>query len=100
MPDGLLSSGLRLPQLHKSGAAQTICVTVDGKVVVGRRLHHRAGVRTGVAHTRPGQPSLASGSSVGSGMAAGAAISGSVRSSAGRRPRRRPIFFNHTDRYI
>ena len=38
--DGLLSSG----GYHKSGAAQTICVTVEGKVVVGRRLHHRAGV--------------------------------------------------------
>ena len=38
--DGLLSSG----GYHKSGACANIGVTVDGKVVVGRRLHHRAGV--------------------------------------------------------
>ena len=57
-------------------ACTNIGVTVDSKVIVGRRLHHRTGVHTactGVAllPTRPGQPSLAS---AGSGMAAGAAF--------------------------
>ena len=57
------------PQAH--GACQlcacaNIGVTVDGKVVVGRRLHHRAGVhRREASPTRQEQPSLAS---VGGGM--------------------------------
>ena len=58
--DGLLSSG----GYHKSGAAQTICVTVEGKVVVSRRLRHRAGVH----RRRPqGQSSPNGSSRVGSG---------------------------------
>ena len=66
-------AGVPDPQAHGGGlvlcADDNIGVTVDGKVVVGRRLHHRAGVHK-ASPIRPGQPSLAS---VGGGMAAGAA---------------------------
>ena len=43
----------------------------DGKVVVGRRLHHRTSWRAQFSPTRPEQPSL---TSVGGGMAAGARL--------------------------
>ena len=63
------------------------CVTVDGKVVVGRQPRHRAGVywRAQVSPTRPEQPSLAS---LGGGMAAGAAFAHPRAADA----RVRPIF--------
>ena len=72
------------------------CITIEGKVVVGRQPRcHRAGVRTGLAHngTRPEQPSLAS---VGGGMAAGAAFASRTPSTLERPTlgcRVRPIFF-------
>ena len=70
-------------------ACANIGVTVDGKVVVGRRLHHRAGVHRHRPHKA---------------RAALCDLSGQrhgrwwwcriwAASSAGRR--RRPIFFNH-----
>ena len=63
-----------------------ICVTVNGKVVVGRRPRHRAGVhRRHPQATRPEQPSLPS---VGGGMAAGAAFAYPRAADA----RVRPIF--------
>ena len=83
--DGLLSSG----GYHKSGACANVGVTVDGKVVVGRRLHHRAGV-----HRRRPQ---GQGSPLWPHPQWAAAWPPRCRiraaSSAGRR--RRPIFFNH-----
>ena len=75
------------PRLTGSGdlllcACANIGVTVDGKVVVGRRLHHRAGVH----RRRPqGQSSpLCTLASVGGGMAAGAAFA-HPRAAVGRR---------------
>ena len=54
-------------------------------MVVGRQLHHRAGVHMRHPHKWPGQPSLAS---VGGSMAAGAAFAHPRAANA----RVRPIF--------
>ena len=84
VPSGLQSHGRDL----LLSAAQTICVIVDSKVVVGRRRRRRAGVhrhrpqgrlaarlKYGTRHTSSVQRSpLSSLASVGSGMAAGAAF--------------------------
>ena len=82
--------------------AQTLAidigVTVDGKVVVGRQLHHQAGVPcTGVAHK-----ARAALSGLRAQWAAASCFMGPRRcriraaSSAGRRGRPETIFFNRT----
>ena len=73
-------------------ACANIGVTVDGKVVVGRRLHHRSSWRAQASLARPqGYPRAAlSGLS---GQRQGRRYRIRAASRAGRRGR--PIFFNH-----
>ena len=75
-------------------ACANIGVTVDGKVVVGRRLHHLAGVHRRLPQ---GQGSPLCLASVGSGMAAGAAFGFRAASSVGRRRHR--IVVNNMSRF-
>ena len=69
-------------------ACANIGVTVDGKVVIGRRLHNRAGdlACAGIAH----KARAALSGLVGGGMAAGAAFAHPRAADA----RVRPNFFN------